>query len=291
MNANEGLCNADFERLRTLIYDESGIQLGRDKKTMLEIRLRRRLRSLNLATFAEYCEHLFHNGKPPGDLLSHGIRDEIVLLIDAVTTNKTDFFRESGHFDYLVAKALPELAMRSSTQRPLLVWSAGCSTGEEPYTIAIVLSEHAASTPGFRFNVLASDISTEVLAKARAGIFKAETVKPVPTALQHKYFMRSRDRSSDLMRVVPELRGLVEFRRVNFMDDRFDLPRAPEIIFCRNVIIYFDRATQERLLKKLTAHLAPGGYFFAGHSESLQGMDLPLVPVAPSSYRKVEGAT
>ena len=279
MTRSETLGNADFERLRTLIYDESGIHLGKDKKTMLEIRLRRRVRSLNLATLAEYCERLFHSGKSG---------EEIVHLIDVVTTNKTDFFREAGHFDYLVSKALPELAARYGSQRPLLVWSAGCSTGEEPYTIAMVLSEHAANWPGFRFSVLASDISTEVLAKARLGIFRGEAVKPVPAALQRKYFLRSRDRGSDLVRVAPELRELVEFRRLNFMDDHFDLPRAPEIIFCRNVIIYFDRATQERLLKKLAARLMPGGYFFAGHSESLQGMDLPLVPVGPSAYRKVE---
>jgi chemotaxis protein methyltransferase CheR len=279
MTTSETLCNADFERLRTLIYDESGIHLGRDKKTMLEIRLRRRLRSLNLATFAEYCERVFHSKKPG---------DELVHLIDVVTTNKTDFFREAGHFDYLVAKALPDLAARHGLEQKILVWSAGCSTGEEPYTIAMVLSEHSSQVPGFRFSVLASDISTEVLAKAQKGIYKGEAVKPVPAALQRKYFMRSRDRGSDLMRVVPELRELVEFRRMNFMDERFALPREPEIIFCRNVIIYFDRPTQERLLKKLAAQLAPGGYFFAGHSESLQGMDLPLAAVAPSAYRKVE---
>ncbi len=279
MSTNETLCNADFERLRALIYDESGIHLGSEKKTMLEIRLRRRLRSLRLATFAEYCERLFRNAQRG---------DEIVHLIDVVTTNKTDFFREAGHFDYLVSKALPDLAARSGAHSTLLVWSAGCSTGEEPYTIAMVLSEHAANSPGFRFSVLASDISTEVLAKAQMGIFKAEAVKPVPAAFQRRYFMRSRDRGSDLVRVVPELRELVEFRRINFMDDHFELPRKPEIIFCRNVIIYFDRMTQERLLKKLTAQLAPGGYFFAGHSESLQGMDLPLLAVAPSAYRKRE---
>jgi chemotaxis protein methyltransferase CheR len=244
---------------------------------MLEIRLRRRLKSLDISSLTAYCDQM---------LGPEGIADELIHLIDVVTTNKTDFFREAGHFDYLLSKALPDLARRLGAYRSSLAWSAGCSTGEEPYTLAMVLSEYAQNCPGFRFNVLATDISTEVLAKARAGIYKSEVVRPVPVALQRKYLMRSRDPEVDAVRVVPELRALIDFRRVNFMDADFDLPQTPEIIFCRNVIIYFDRPTQEKLLKKLTRLLAPGGYFFAGHSESLQGMDLPLIQVAPAAYRK-----
>jgi len=274
---NEGLSNADFDRLRNLIYDESGINLSSDKKTMLEIRLKRRLRSLDIASFEEYCDHLFG---------FEGKENELVHLIDVITTNKTDFFREAGHFDYLVSKALPDLAAQNGVTRTSLVWSAGCSTGEEPYTLAMVLSEYSQECPGFRFSVLATDISTAVLAKAAAGIFKSEVVRPVPQNLRRKYFMRSRNPEADLLRVVPEVRALIQFRRVNFMDADFGLAEPPEIIFCRNVIIYFDRPTQLRLLEKLTRQLAPGGYFFAGHSESLQGMDLPLDPVAPAVYRK-----
>ncbi len=274
----EGLTNAEFERFRSLIYAECGINLSADKRTMLEIRLRRRLRILDISSLADYCNRVFG---------PKGLENELIHLIDVVTTNKTDFFREAGHFDFLVTKALPDLAKRNGVSRTSLVWSAGCSSGEEPYTLAMVLSEYAQNFPGFRFNVLATDISTEVLEKASLGIFKTEVVGPVPMALQRKYFMRSRDKASGLVRVVPELRELIKFRRVNFMDAEFDLPQTPEIIFCRNVIIYFDRLTQERLLKKLTGLLAPGGYFFAGHSESLQGMDLPLIPVAPSTYQKV----
>ncbi|HTW65971.1 MAG TPA: CheR family methyltransferase [Bryobacteraceae bacterium] len=275
--SNDALCNADFERLRSLIYSASGIHLGLEKKTMLEIRLRRRLRKLNVSSYAEYCAQVF---APEGDA------NELVHLIDVVTTNKTDFFREAGHFDYLVSKALPDLAARFGADRMGWIWSAGCSTGEEPYTIAMVLSEYAETHPGFRFRVLATDISTQVLEKAQMGIFRSELVRPVPAELRRKYFMRSRDRDSDLVRVVPELRALIEFRRLNFMDTDFGLPEPPEVIFCRNVIIYFDRSTQIRLLTKLTRELAPGGYFFAGHSESLQGMNLPLEPVAPAAYRK-----
>jgi chemotaxis protein methyltransferase CheR len=274
---NEGLCNADFERLRALIYDESGINLSPDKKTMMEIRIKRRLHSLEIPSFGEYCDRVF---------APEGKKTEIVHLIDVITTNKTDFFREAEHFDFLVSRALPDLAARKGIARKSLLWSAGCSTGEEPYTLAMVLGEYAQELPGFRFSVLATDISTAVLAKAAAGIFKADAVGPVPKGLRQKYFMRSRNPEAELFRIVPEVRALVEFRRVNFMDADFGLAESPEIIFCRNVIIYFDRPTQARLLDKLTRQLAPGGYFFAGHSESLQGMDLPLVPVAPAVYRK-----
>jgi chemotaxis protein methyltransferase CheR len=274
---HEELSNADFDRLRALVYDECGINLGRDKKTMMEIRLKRRLRTLDIGSYQDYCRHLFR----PEEMTA-----ELVHLIDVITTNKTDFFREPDHFEYLVQKALPELAARMGGARRSLIWSAGCSTGEEPYTLAMVLSEYAAQCPGFRFGVLATDICTDVLAKAESGIFKAESLAPVPKQLQRKYFMRSRDPESELLRAAPELRELIEFRRLNFMDADFGISEAPEVIFCRNVIIYFDRATQVRLLQKLVRQLAPGGYFFAGHSESFQGMELPLVPVAPAVYRK-----
>lgn len=273
---HEELSNANFDRLRALVYNESGISLGPDKKTMMEIRLKRRVHGLDLSSLDEYCDYVF---RPEGK------SSELIHLIDVITTNKTDFFREPDHFDYLSAKALPDLRARLGG-RKCLIWSAGCSTGEEPYTLAIVLSEYVEQNPGFRFSVLATDICTSVLAKAEAGIFKSEALLPVAERLRRKYFMRSRDRGSDLLRVAPEVRALIEFRRLNFMDADFGQPEALEIIFCRNVIIYFDRQTQVRLLQKLTRRLAPGGYFFAGHSESFQGMDLPLVPVAPAVYRK-----
>jgi len=274
----ELLSNADFNRLRELIYAEVGIHLNADKKTMLETRLRRRLQALDFSSCAQYCEFVFAAGPR---------NDEMVHLIDAVTTNKTDFFREAGHFDFLTAKALPSLAARHGTNRRSLVWSAGCSTGEEPYTLAMVLSEYAEAAPGFRFNVLGTDICTTVLERARLGIFKSDGLRPVPAGMRRKYFMRSRDRGSDLMRAVPELRAQIEFRRLNFMDSDFGINEAPEIVFCRNVIIYFDRETQLRLLQKLARQLAPGGYFFSGHSESLQGLDLPFVQAGPSVYRRV----
>jgi chemotaxis protein methyltransferase CheR len=207
-------------------------------------------------------------------------------LIDVVTTNKTDFFREPGHFDYLVQRALPELTARRGIGKPLSIWSAGCSTGEEPYTLAIVLREYELGHPGICFRVLATDISTTVLAKAELGVYCNETIRPVPIDLQRKYFLRSRDPESKLVRVAPELRSLVEFRRLNFMDTDFGLAERVDIIFCRNVIIYFDRSTQEQILQKLTRQLAPAGYVFVGHSETLHDMDVPLEAVAPALYRK-----
>jgi chemotaxis protein methyltransferase CheR len=274
---DETVSSRDFDRLCSLIRAESGINLNPDKKTMLEVRLKRRLSSLRFSSYAEYCRYLF------APETNHG---ELVHLIDVVTTNKTDFFREPEHFEYLTSRALPDLDRRNGASRRSLIWSAGCSTGEEPYTLALVLSEYAEGHPGFRFGVLATDISTAVLAKAGAAIFKSDVVRPVPQRLRQKYFMRSRDRDSDLVRAVPELRAAIEFRRLNFMDQDYGLSEQPEIIFCRNVIIYFDRPTQVGLLNKLVRQLAPGGYFFAGHSESLQNMELPLVMAGPAIYRK-----
>ena len=276
------LSNADFGRLRRLIYQQAGIDLSASKKTMLELRIKRRLRTLSLNSYSQYCEYLFAH---------HGQKEEIIHLIDVVTTNKTDFFREAGHFEILVQKAVPEAWARNASGRQLLIWSAACSTGEEPYTLAMVLNDYALAHPGFRFRVLATDISTTVLAKAKLGVYSYEVVRPVPHDMQRRYFMRSRDPESKVARVVPELRQLVEFRRLNFMDSDFGLSERADIIFCRNALIYFDRPTQEQILQKLTRHLVPAGYLFVGHAETLHDMDIPLAPVAPALYRKADAGS
>lgn len=276
----ETLGARDFARLTALIYAEAGIRLGPEKKTMLEGRLRRRLRALDIGSCSSYCDYLF-DGK--------GLREEKVHLIDAVTTNKTDFFREPGHFNYLVQTALPELAGRGSGGRPLLVWSAGCSSGEEPYTLAMVLSEYAAGHPGFRFRILATDISTVILGRARQAVYTADDAEPIPPALRKKYLLRSRDPGSARVRIVPELRELVEFRRLNFMETDYGVEMKADAIFCRNVLIYFDRATQEQIVGRLARCLVPEGYFFVGHSETLHEMKLPLKPMGPALYRRTDG--
>ncbi len=277
-SAQEGISNTDYARLRKLIYEQSGINLGTERKTMLESRIHRRLKALHMETHAEYCDYLFG---------AKGQKEEIVHLLDVVTTNKTDFFREPGHFDFLIQKALPDLMKRNTNGRPLLIWSAGCSTGEEPYTLAMILSEYAESHPGFRFRLLATDISTTVLAKAKLAVFSTDVIGPVPASLQRKYFMRGRAPGSTQVRVVPELRQLVEFRRLNFIDPNYGISEKADAIFCRNVIIYFDRPTQEAILLKLARHLVPGGYMLVGHAETLHDMRLPLVPVAPATYRRI----
>jgi chemotaxis protein methyltransferase CheR len=276
---DETISGKDYARLCKLIYAEAGIHLGTERKTMLEVRIKRRLKILNLQSYRDYCDYLFGH---------EGLKDEITHLIDVVTTNKTDFFREPKHFNYLAGHAVPELTERNGP-RPFLIWSAGCSTGEEPYTMAIVLSEYALAHPGFRFRIMASDISNIVLAKAEMGVYTNAIVAPVLPLLRQKYFMRSREPSSDQVRVVPELRRSIEFRRLNFMDDDYGIAEKVDAIFCRNVIIYFDRATQERILLKLSNCLHPGGYMFVGHAETLHDMNLPLTPVAPALYRRNNG--
>ena len=270
----EGLSCRDYARLRELIYTRTGICLSPEKKTMVEVRLKRRLRTLNMATYIEYCNFVFGR---------KGMREELVSLINVITTNKTDFFREPAHFEFLVQKALPDLAVNG---RSFVAWSAGCSSGEEPYTMAMVLSEYTRTHPGFRFRILASDISTAMLEKAETGVYSSECVEPIPLGLKRKYLLRSRDSKSSRVRVVPELRRLIEFRRLNFMDADYLLAEEVDAIFCRNVLIYFDRATQESILRKLVHNLTPSGYLFVGHSETLHDMDLPVVPVAPALYRK-----
>lgn len=269
----------DFRRLSTFIHDELGIKMPETKRTMLAGRLAKRLRALGLASYREYCDYLFEGDGS----------NELIHLFDVVTTNKTDFFREPSHFDYLTGTVLGELSRRTGAgkRRPLLLWSAGCATGEEPYTLTMVLREHCAAVgDDFSFAITATDISTRALETARRAIYPHERVVPVPPRLRNKYLLRSRDRGSDLVRVVPENRQLVSFQRLNFMDEQFDLPKPFDVIFCRNVIIYFDKETQERLVHKFCRHLQPGGYLFLGHSESLHGLNVPLTPVAPTVYRR-----
>ncbi len=276
----EIISSRDYTRLRKLVYDEAGIALGTERKTMLEVRIKRRLKALAIPSYGEYCDYLFSR---------EGLREELVHLIDVVTTNKTDFFREPKHFDFLTGTAVPALTSSTANQRPFLVWSAGCSTGEEPYTLAIILSEYALAHPGFSFRILATDVSTTVLKKAELGIYSNEVVRPVPAALKVKYFMRGSEPGSERVRVVPELRRMVEFRWLNFMDSDYGVPRKVDAIFCRNVIIYFDGPTQQRILGNLTHYLVPGGYLFVGHAETLHDLDLPLAQVAPALYRRADG--
>jgi chemotaxis protein methyltransferase CheR len=271
------MADKDFRRFSEFIHAECGIKLPLGKKTMVEARLQKRLRLLGMATFREYNEFIFSPS---------GLAEELSHLIDAITTNTTEFFRESKHFEIMVQAVLPHwVAMRGLTH-PLRVWSAGCSSGEEPYTLAMVLSEFAEKTPGFRFSITATDISSQVLEKARRAVYPEDRVAGMSFDLKRKYLLRSKDRQKRLVRIAPDLRERVTFSRLNFMEE-FSFKDPMDIIFCRNVMIYFDRATQETLLNKFCRQLRKDGHLFIGHSESLTGMDLPLRQVSPTVYRRV----
>ena len=270
----------DFTRLSGFIYGELGIQMPPSKTTMLEGRLAKRLRALKLDSYGAYCDYLFSD---------QGLAEEMVHLTNAVTTNKTDFFREPNHFTYLTQTVIPELLKIGTAERgKMKIWSAGCSSGEEPYTLAMVLSEFREQHPGRcpRPQILATDISDRVLDMARRAVYHLDRIAPIPPLLRRKYLLKSKNHSNPVVRIAPEPREMVSFGRLNFMDDAFGLDEMQDVIFCRNVIIYFDRETQEQLVRKFCRHLRPGGYLFLGHSESLHGCDVPVKQVAPTVYRK-----
>ncbi len=269
----------DFQRFSSLICEQVGIQLPPSKKTMLEARLQKRLKSLSLETFEEYGEYVFS---------PEGWHDELVHLIDVVTTNKTDFFREPGHFEYLTQKVLPEIMRQRNnrTTESVRIWSAGCSSGEEPYTLAMVLNEYASAYQGFRYSILASDISTRILEAAQKAIYAKERTDGIAMPFMKKYFLRSKDRRRDLVRVCPEIRSQVTYRRINFMDTDLGISEKMDVIFCRNVVIYFDRPTQQDLMRKFYRQLRPGGFLFLGHSETLNGIDVDFTTVGSTVYQK-----
>jgi chemotaxis protein methyltransferase CheR len=271
------ISDKDFSRFSQLIYDVCGIKMPPHKQSMLEARLRKRLRFLGLSSYEDYRKYLFSQD---------GMVDELTSMIDVVTTNKTDFFREPRHFDFLIGTVLPSLIPLNGAgiDRPLRLWSAGCSTGEEPYTLAMFLEEFLWQNKRLTYQIIGTDISTQVLEKAVIGIYHRDKIEPVPENLRKKYLLKSRDKSDPKVRIIPEIRAKIKFHRLNFMDEKFNIADRQDVIFCRNVIIYFDRQTQERFLNRLCDCLQPGGYLFMGHSETLSGMPLPLKQLAPAVY-------
>jgi chemotaxis protein methyltransferase CheR len=255
------------------IQAHCGIRMPPGKRVMLESRLRRRLRSLRLHDFSEYCQ-----------LVLGGDEAELAAMVDEVTTNKTEFFREPRHFEYLAATAVPAL-QQAGLPDGLRVWSAACSTGEEPWTLAMVLSEAAERTPGFRFRILATDICSGVLEEARGATYDEARVEPIPMALRRKYLLRQRD-GGPAVRVAPAVRQHLRFERVNLLEHDLRRFGSMEVIFCRNVFIYFEREVQREILLQFIRALVPGGFVFLGHAESIAGLDVPLTQVAPTVYRK-----
>ncbi len=278
-SGHASLSNRELHRIAEFIDGEVGIQLPDSKHTLVEGRLRKRLRQLGFNKFKDYLDHAL--GSPEG-------KHERLHLIDAITTNKTSFFRESEHFRYLVDKSLSaiEKKRRSDDRRELNVWSAGCSSGEEAYTLAIVLTEAAEKFRGLRFRILATDISKSSLDTARRAIYPEQRIDPVPLELRKKYFLRSRNPAEALVQMGSELRNRIRFGSLNLMANSFSLSQKMDVIFCRNVMIYFNNQAREKLVRKFGQQLVPGGYLFVGHSESLNGFEKTLEQVAPMVYRK-----
>lgn len=279
IDEDDHLSDPDFNRISALIGEQVGIKLPPGKRLMVEGRLRRRLRALNLASFAHYGDYLFR---------LDGLETEITYLINAVTTNKTDFFREPEHFDLMQKRLVADLIANRRDRSPLLkVWSAASSTGAEAYTIAMVLADMAAQRRDFRFAVLGTDISTDVLETGRRAIYPAEQVVPIPPGMQSRYLMHARRPGTrPEVRVVPELRRLVRFDQLNLMDEHYPYDRDVDIIFLRNVLIYFEKADQAKVISRLVSHLRPGGYLLLGHSESMIGTSITMRQVAPAVFQK-----
>jgi len=272
------LSDRHFRSIARLIEAEVGIKLPNGKRLMLEGRLHKRVRALNYSGLNEYVENLFDDGQ---------IGSELTHLIDGVTTNKTDFFREPSHFTFMKEVAVHELLKsRSRGSQDLKIWSAACSTGMEAYTTAMVLDDMVRTGSRFRYRILGTDISTAVLRIAASAIYTRDTLEPVPPEFVGRYFLRSRKPSSDEVRVVPELRRQANFIRMNLMDKKYPVDRDVDIIFCRNVLIYFERETQRKVVEQLCAHLRPGGYLLVGHSESMIHSVVPaLKQVQPTIFR------
>ena len=255
------LSKKEFQLFQEIIHRETGIHMSDKKKKLIVARLSKRLRALNLQNFTQYYEYL--NDSTDAD-------NEIVNLINRITTNKTNFFRENHHFDFLAHELFPQMIARSdlSGARRLRIWSAGCSSGEEPYTLAMVAAEAFKSQRGWDIKILATDLDTEILQRAIEGVYPTQAVSPIPKEYLARYFMRSTDGYT----AGNVLKSMITFRKLNLMDSAFPMKKPFDIIFCRNVIIYFDVPTKESLLSRFYQHLKEGGYMFIGHSESLMHM-------------------
>ena len=265
--------DSEFEFIRSLVYTHSRINLGPEKRELVSSRLSKRLRATKMPTLGDYCELLQTND-------SNG---ELSYLIDAISTNHTFFFRERTHFDFLRDVAVPELGARANPAEPFKVWSAACSSGEEAYSIAMTL---AGILPRGSWRIRAADISHRVLADGQLGIYRGEIVQRLPEDLLRKYFQRGFGQQEGQFRVKAALREHVSFHQLNLLEGELPFTDMFHVIFCRNVMIYFDRATQEELVARLTRRLLPGGYLCVGHAEGLTVVKHTLRSVRPAIYQR-----
>lgn len=276
INSPYVLEDKDFRRLSNFIMSQFGIKLPLNKKILLQCRLQKRIKALQHQTFKEYVDYVFSPG---------GQREEVTHMIDAVSTNKTDFFREPVHFDFLLNEGLDNY-INFRENRKISIWSAGCSSGEEPYSIAMTCKEYEISQKNFDFNVLATDISESVLKHALAGIYSEEKTQPVPYAYKQKYLLKGKNEYEQKIKISSEIRSKVEFRKFNLLASDYAHLGMFDIIFCRNVLIYFEREVQLRILRQFCNNLRTNGYLLLGHSESITGFTLPLKPIRPTIYIK-----
>ncbi|MCE9577946.1 MAG: chemotaxis protein CheR [Deltaproteobacteria bacterium] len=261
--------------LRNRIQAQLGIMMPETKEALVRSRLQRRLAALGVDSLEAYERYL---------ATSPAALEELRELVSAITTNTTSFFREAPQIDYLVEQIVPSI-LATERYATVKVWSAGCSSGEEPYSIAMALADLQRRVPGWDYAILATDVSPRVLDAARTGVYLADQAAAIPRPL-HRYLMTSRDPERPLVRVRPELRAKIAFHELNFMDPRYAVDDVFDVIYFRNVAIYFDPPTQDAVVTRLCRHLRPGGHLMIGHSESLVGRDVPVRHVAPSIYRK-----
>lgn len=272
------MSDEEFRKLSRFITEQAGIKMPDVKKVMLQSRLQKRLSHLNMTSFKEYVEYVFSE---------EGLQNELIHMLDVVSTNKTDFFREPVHFEFMEKHILPEYIRQFPAKRPIKFWSAGCSSGEEVYTIAMTISEFRKDSPELDYSVFGTDISSNILQKAVDAIYKEEKTTMMPLELKKRYLLRSKDRSRKLVRIIPELRKKAVYKRMNLMDDHYSVKDTFDVIFCRNVLIYFNREKQEKVIRQLIDKLRKGGYFFIGHSESIMGMDVPLQQIRPTIFKRI----
>ncbi len=279
VNRISAMSEKDMKRVAEFIDMQAGIQLPMSKQALVEGRLRKRMEKLGFNEFRAYLNYALESTEGEKERLQ---------LVDVITTNKTDFFREPQHFDYLINSVLPEKLKNISngSMKTLNVWSAGCSTGEEAYTLSMVLAQAQENNKNFKYSILATDISHTCLRVGSQGIYTKKQIAPVSTVLRKKYLLKSRNPDEPFVQMGPEIRTPIRFDKCNLMDRTFSIEQKMDVIFCRNVMIYFNNETKHALVNKFENQLMPGGYLFVGHAESLSGMQTNMKQVSPMVYFK-----
>jgi len=276
LNGSMQISDKEFQKFRNLVYQRAGINLHQGKKQLVQARLSKVLRREGLRSFQDYYELV----------LNDNTGNKLVDLLDRISTNHTYFFREKDHLDFLAETIIPNILNSSKGNgiKEIRLWSAGCSSGEEPYSIALKILDDGGLPPGITIKILATDLSTKVIETGSRGVYRDDKLRNITPAMKRKYFQKGKGRSEGFYRVIQPVRDMITFRKFNLMDP-FPFRRKFDVIFCRNVMIYFDRETQQRMVNKFTQYIKPGGYFIVGHSESLSGIRHNLQYIVPTIYR------